>query len=167
MLGAGLAAAAAGAGVALWRLRPEAVLPQAAEDFWRQRFAQPAGGEIVMAPWRGRPLLVNFWATWCPPCIEELPMMEAFWREHAAKGLQIVALAIDQPSSVRRFLERMPLSFPVGLAGLEGAQLAKSLGNATGGLPFSVFFGKDGGIYKQKLGQLHPADLDAWRKASL
>lgn len=166
MLGVGLAAAAAGAGVALWRLRPEAVLPQATEDFWRQRFAQPAGGELVMAPWRGRPLLVNFWATWCPPCIEELPMMEAFWREHAAKGLQIVALAIDQPSSVRRFLERMPLSFPVGLAGLEGTQLAKSLGNANGGLPFSVFFGKDGGIYKQKLGQLQPADLDAWRKAS-
>ena len=94
-------------------------------------------------------------------------MMEAFWREHASKGLQMVALAIDQPSAVRRFLERIPLSFPVGLAGLEGTQLAKSLGNASGGLPFSVFFDKDGGIYKQKLGQLQPADLDNWRKASL
>lgn len=167
MLGAGLTAAAAGAGLAWWRLRTEPAQPQATEAFWRQRFAQPSGEELEMAAWRGRPLLVNFWATWCPPCIEELPMMEAFWREHAAKGLQMVALAIDQPSAVRRFLERIPLSFPVGLAGLEGTQLAKSLGNASGGLPFSVFFDRNGGIYKQKLGQLQPADLDNWRKASL
>ena len=167
MLGVGLAAATAGAGLAMWRLRTQPVQPQASDEFWRQRFAQPSGGELAMASWRGRPLLVNFWATWCPPCIEELPMMEAFWREHASKGLQMVALAIDQPSAVRRFLERIPLSFPVGLAGLEGTQLAKSLGNASGGLPFSVFFDKDGGIYKQKLGQLQPADLDNWRKASL
>ena len=167
MLGAGLTAAAAGAGLAWWRLRTEPAQPQATEAFWRQRFAQPSGEELAMAAWRGRPLLVNFWATWCPPCIEELPMMEAFWREHAAKGLQMVALAIDQPSAVRRFLERIPLSFPVGLAGLEGTQLAKSLGNASGGLPFSVFFDRNGGIYKQKLGQLQQADLDNWRKASL
>ena len=94
-------------------------------------------------------------------------MMEAFWREHHAKGLQMVALAIDQPSSVRRFLERQPLSFAVGLAGMERSQLAKSLGNATGGLPFSVFFDKKGSIYKQKLGQLSPTDLQAWRQAQL
>jgi len=167
LLGVGLAAAAAGAGVASWRLRPHAVTPQAGDELWRQRFVQPGGGELVMSEWRGRPLLVNFWATWCPPCIEELPMMEAFWREHASKGLQIVALAIDQPSSVRRFLERTPLSFPVGLAGMEGTQLAKSLGNATGGLPFSVFFAKDGGISRQKLGQLKPEDLERWRAASV
>jgi thiol-disulfide isomerase/thioredoxin len=167
MLGVGLAAAVAGAGVAWMRLRPEAASPGAATGFWSQRFMRPEGGELAMADYRGRPLLVNFWATWCPPCIEELPMMEAFWREHGAKGLQIVALAIDQPSSVRRFLERQPLSFPIGLAGMEGSQLAKSLGNAAGGLPYSVFFGKDGRIYKQKLGQLHPEDLDRWRDASL
>ena len=94
-------------------------------------------------------------------------MMEAFWREYADKGFQIVALAIDQPSAVRRFLERMPLSFPVGLAGLEGTQLAKSLGNTSGGLPFSVFFDRNGDISRQKLGQLQPVDLDNWRKTSL
>lgn len=165
--GVGLAAACAGAGVAFWRLRPQAPAHQAHADFWGQRFIQPQGGELAMAEQRGRPLLVNFWATWCPPCVEELPMIEAFWREHSGKGLQVVALAIDQPSSVRRFLERQPLSFPVGLAGLEGSQLAKSLGNTAGGLPFSVFFSKNGDIYKQKLGQLNLADLREWRDASL
>ncbi len=66
-------------------------------------------------------------------------MIDAFWRENAAKNHQVVALAIDQPSAVRRFLARQPLGFPVGLAGLAGTELAKSLGNAAGGLPFTVF----------------------------
>jgi len=93
-------------------------------------------------------------------------MIDAFWREHASKGIQVLALAIDQPSSVRRFLAHQPLSFPVGLAGMEGTGLAKSLGNLNGGLPFSVFFEADGDIYRQKLGQLSRADLDGWLAAS-
>lgn len=167
MLGVGVAAAAAGAGVAVWRLRTESATPEATAGFWQQRFDRPAGGELATADFRGRPLLVNFWATWCPPCIEELPMIESFWHQHGAKGLQVLALAIDQPSAVRRFLERQRLSFPVGLAGLEGTQLSRSLGNTAGGLPFTVFFDKNGSIYRQKLGQLQQNDLDNWRQASL
>ena len=162
LVGAGFAAAAAGAGVAWWRLRPHESPPEAQNSFWQQTFEQPQGGALSLASLRGRPLLVNFWATWCPPCIEELPMIEAFWREHASKGIQVLALAIDQPSSVRRFLERQALSFPVGLAGFQGTELAKSLGNAQGGLPYSVFFRKDASIYRQKLGQLTQKDLDEW-----
>ena len=89
-------------------------------------------------------------------------MIDAFSRQHAAKGLQVLALAIDQPSSVRRFLERQPLSFPVGLAGMDGMDLVRSLGNVQGGLPFSVFLAADGAIYKQKMGQLTPQDLQDW-----
>jgi hypothetical protein len=77
-------------------------------------------------------------------------------------GHQVVALAIDQPSAVRKFLSKQPLGFPVGLAGLEGTQLAKSLGNAVGGLPFTVFFKADGSIWRQKMGQLTPDDLTQW-----
>ena len=89
-------------------------------------------------------------------------MIDAFFREHASKGIQVLALAIDQPSAVRRFLERQPLAFPVGLAGLTGSQLARNLGNVQGGLPFSVFFKPDQSIYKQKIGQLTPDDLQNW-----
>jgi len=162
MLSVGVAAAAAGAGLAWWRFRPQAVAPDATADFWPRRFEQPGGGELAVQSFRGQPLLLNFWATWCPPCVEELPMIEAFWRDHAAKGFQVLALAIDQPSSVRRFLEKQPLSFPVGLAGLGGMDLVRSLGNSQGGLPFSVFFDKDGSIYRQKLGQLVQQDLVDW-----
>jgi hypothetical protein len=74
-----------------------------------------------------------------------------------------VALAIDQPSAVRRFLERQPLGFSVGLAGLAGTELGKSLGNSVGGLPFTVFFKADGSIWRQKMGQLTTSDLTEWR----
>ena len=115
-----------------------------------------------MQAFRGKPLLLNFWATWCPPCVQELPMIDAFWQKQAANGFQVLALAIDQPSSVRRFLERQPLSFPVGLGGTEGMDWVRSLGNPQGGLPFSVFFNEDGTIYWKKLGQLTEKDLENW-----
>lgn len=165
MGGVGAAAALAGAGVAWWRWQPMAAPAPAVNAFWQSRFAQPDGGELKPADWRGRPLLLNFWATWCPPCIQELPMIDAFWRENAANGFQVLALAIDQPSAVRRFLERQPLAFPVALAGMEGTALAKSLGNVNGGLPFTVFFNKEGDIWRQKLGQLTPQDLQDWRRS--
>jgi thiol-disulfide isomerase/thioredoxin len=166
VLGVGAAAAVAGVGVALHRFEPQAVVTVDSHPLWAQQFQTPAGESLAMASFKGKPLLLNFWATWCPPCIEELPMIQAFWRENAPNGHQVVALAIDQPSAVRRFLERQPLKFAVGLAGLEGTSLAKSLGNAAGGLPFTVFFKGDGSIWRQKMGQLTQDDLDQWRAAT-
>ena len=89
-------------------------------------------------------------------------MIEAFWRQHAANGIQVLALAVDQPSKVRAFVAKQGLTMPMALAGLGGTDLAKSLGNVNGGLPFSVFFKADASIYKQKLGQLAQFDLDDW-----
>lgn len=162
VLGVGAAAAVAGVGVALRRFEPQPVAKADSHPVWSQQFETPAGPGLTMGSFKGKPLLLNFWATWCPPCIEELPMIHAFWRQNASNGHQVVALAIDQPSAVRRFLERQPLGFPVGLAGLEGTNLAKSLGNAAGGLPFTVFFKADGSIWRQKMGQLTPEDLAQW-----
>ena len=165
--GAALAATAAGAGLAVWRLQPGKPVPAAVQALWRLSLPTPQGTPLALAELRGRPILLNFWATWCPPCIEELPMIDAFWRENTANGHQVLALAIDQPSAVRKFLTRQALGFSVGLAGLEGTQLAKSLGNAVGGLPFTVFFKADGSIWRQKMGQLTADDLAQWRTATL
>lgn len=93
-------------------------------------------------------------------------MLNAFWQENAPQGHQVVALAIDQPSAVRRFIDRQPLGFPVGLAGLAGSELGKSLGNIAGGLPFTVFFKANGSIWRQKMGQLQHEDLRAWLSAA-
>ena len=160
--GVAAAAAAAGAGMAWWRVRPGAADEAAAEHLWTLDFATPQGTRLPFASFKGRPLLVNFWATWCPPCVAELPLLDAFFREHAANGWQVVGLAVDTPSAVRAFLQRQPVSYPVGLAGLEGTDLSKSLGNEAGGLPFSVLFGADGRVRQRRMGRLSPADLQAW-----
>jgi thiol-disulfide isomerase/thioredoxin len=163
--GAGAAAAVAGVGAALWRFQPRAVLSADRHPVWTQQFETPSGEVLSLSTFQGQPLLLNFWATWCPPCVEELPMLDVFWRENAVKNHQVLALAIDQPSAVRRFLARQPLGFPVGLAGLAGTELARSLGNDVGGLPFTVFFKSNGSIWRQKMGQLTATDLAQWRDA--
>jgi thiol-disulfide isomerase/thioredoxin len=158
---AGLAAAG-GAGLAWWKFQPHAVEPGAEAALWSMEVEKPEGGMLSLRTLSGKPLVVNFWATWCPPCVEELPLLNAFYRQHAANGWQVVGLAIDQPSAVRKFLQRMPLDFPIGLAGLGGTELGRSLGNLTGGLPFTVVLGGEGRVLHRKMGQVTSEDLQLW-----
>jgi thiol-disulfide isomerase/thioredoxin len=169
--GVATVAVAAGAGFAWWRNRQAApaagagvgAIDQAGvAQFWPLEFDTPEGAKLAMASLKGKPLLLNFWATWCAPCIEEMPMLDAFYRQNTAKGWQVLGLAIDQPSSVRKFLERTKVSFPIGLAGFGGTELTKALGNMAGGLPFSVLFDREGRMVQRKMGKLSEADLQAW-----
>jgi thiol-disulfide isomerase/thioredoxin len=160
--GVAAAALAAGAGLALWRLRPQEADAGAADDFWQASFQTPGGAALAAASFKGRPLLINFWATWCPPCVEEMPLLDAFFRQHAGNGWQVLGLAIDQPSAVRQFLTRTPVTFPIGLAGLEGTELAKRMGNLAGGLPFTVVLGADGTVRHRRMGRVSQDDLNAW-----
>ena len=136
--GAAVAAAAAGAGVAWWR--QDAGTPQGAsaaakqpsaaslDALWALRLARPEGGELVMATLRGKPLVLNFWATWCPPCVREMPELDRFHRAYSSKGWEVVGLAIDGPTPVRQFLAKAPVRFAIGLAGLLPTQaLAQGL----------------------------------------
>lgn len=161
--GGAAAVALAGAGLAWWQLRPAPPDADAAAAFWSQSWDTPDGRTLAAAGLRGGPLLVNFWATWCPPCVEELPLLDEFFRAGRDQGWQVLGLAIDQPSAVRAFMVKRPLSFPVGLAGLGGTELARGLGNAKGGLPFSVLFDREGGLVERKLGRLLPQDLQRWQ----
>ncbi len=164
--GVAVAAAVAGAGVAWWRLRPSGAPGDRADALWDLKLDTPAGTEFALASLRGRPLLVNFWATWCPPCVEEMPRLDRFYRENSALGWNVLGLAIDQPSAVRQFLARTPVSFPIGLAGLQGTELGRSLGNPTGGLPFTVVIDSGGVVRQRKMGQVTPAELDRWKAAA-
>jgi thiol-disulfide isomerase/thioredoxin len=162
--GLGMAAGLAGALVALQKFEPHAVMDEAVQNFWTQSFEKPEGGNLSMQAFQGKPLLINFWATWCPPCIEELPLIDAFYNQNKSKSLQVIGLAVDQPSMVRRYLTQKPLSFPVGLAGFNGTELGRTLGNAQSVLPFSVIFDAKGRLLAQKAGKLDQSDLEAWLK---
>jgi peroxiredoxin len=94
--------------------------------------------------------------------VEELPLLNAFHQQRVAQGWQVLGLAVDQPSAVRRFMEKLPLVFPVGMAGLAGTELSRTLGNATGALPFTVVMDKNGLVRHRKLGKVDVADLDRW-----
>ena len=163
---AGLAAIG-GAAFSWWRFGADALDDaQRIDGLWGRRFDTPAGASLELKSFQGRPLLLNFWATWCPPCVEEMPMLDAFHKQRAKQGLQVVGLAIDQPAAVLRFLARTPVSYPIGLAGFEGTQLTRDLGNAAGGLPFTVLLDSAGRIRERKLGQLQPEDLERWATAA-
>lgn len=156
--GLAVAAGAAGLGVSWWRHRT--TTPDLPPEFWRLRFDRPAGGELDFATLQGRPLLLNFWATWCAPCVTEMPLIDSFAQQRA--GWNVVGLAIDGPSPVREFLRQRPVGFAIGLAGLTGVDLARALGNVGGGLPFTLLIDAEGRPVQRKLGALKPGELDRW-----
>ena len=158
------AAAVGGLGWAGWRDRQAAELSETAGGVWDLRFPQPGGGELVMQALRGRPLVLNFWATWCPPCVKEMPDLDRFQRQFAAQGWQVVGLAIDAPTAVREFLARTPVGYPLGLAGLDGTALSRRLGNEGGALPFTVVFNAQGKVVQRKLGESSLEQMQAWVK---
>jgi thiol-disulfide isomerase/thioredoxin len=131
---------------------------------WGLSFQQPSGGELAMAAFRGRPLVLNFWATWCPPCVKEFPELDRFHREFAGRGWQVVGLAIDGPTPVREFLQRVPVGFAIGLAGFGGTELGRALGNERGGLPFTVMFDARGAVRQRKLGETTFDELASWAR---
>jgi thiol-disulfide isomerase/thioredoxin len=159
-LGVAAAAALGGGAIAWWR---QAAPP--ADDLsalWALRPERPEGGQLVMAERRGHPLLINFWATWCAPCVREMPEIDRFHRAFGPQGWQVVGLAIDSAAPVREFLGRVKVGFPIGLAGLDGTELVRQLGNVQGGLPFTVLIDAKGRVRQRKLGETHYDELAAW-----
>ncbi|MDE2416395.1 MAG: TlpA family protein disulfide reductase [Burkholderiales bacterium] len=165
MLAAAVAATLAGLAVARWRAQDAVPAPNPGapiDGFWALQWDAPQGGHVRLVDFQGRPLIINFWATWCPPCVEELPLIDAFFMKNKANGWQVIGLAVDKLSAVQAFLQKMPLHFPVGLAGLSGTELGRGLGNLAGGLPFTILLAADGRVIQRKMGKLTPADLDTW-----
>jgi thiol-disulfide isomerase/thioredoxin len=101
--------------------------------------------------------VINFWATWCGPCVEEMPELERLSKALAPNA--VVGVAIDNPTNVREFLVKTPVTYPIALAGLEGTDLMRALGNTGGGLPFTVLLDAKGKVVFSKMGKTNEAEL--------
>ena len=161
-----LGAGASGLGLGWWLQRPTPQAQGSDADslaaLWALRLDRPEGGELVLADFRGKPLLINFWATWCAPCVREMPEIDRFHREFGPRGWQVLGLAIDSPTPVREFLGRVKVGFAIGLAGLDGTELVRKLGNTQGGLPFTVMVDAQGKLMQRKMGETDFKQLAGW-----
>ncbi|TAK49631.1 MAG: TlpA family protein disulfide reductase [Betaproteobacteria bacterium] len=161
LAGVALAAAAAGFVIGprvLQRESGEAAAIAAA------RFQDLAGATRGLAQWNGRILLLNFWATWCAPCREEIPMLMELRSEYLQFGVEVVGIAIDMAPKVSDYVKQMQIDYPILVADAGGLDLMRKLGNTAGGLPYTVLVDRQGNPVRRKLGALRRDELLAMLK---
>jgi len=161
-------ALALGAALLMWRAEnrdtdaPRHVEAQATSGgLLAARFPDLEGRERVLGEWKGQVLVVNFWATWCAPCREEIPLFVAMEDKYRARGLQIVGLAIDRPDPVRAFAREFGVNYPLLIGGFEAVEIMRPLGNSAGALPFSVIYDRSGQAVLSKLGAFSVDELES------
>jgi len=110
----------------------------------------------------GRPLLVNLWASWCGPCIKEMPELDRYARSQGAEGVQVVGIALDHREDVAAFLQRVPVGYPILLDAPGPADAGVRWGNPKGVLPYTVLIGADGTLLKQRIGPFADGEIDGW-----
>ncbi|WP_313927825.1 TlpA disulfide reductase family protein [Pseudoxanthomonas sp.] len=116
----------------------------------------------LAANYRGKRVLINVWASWCGPCIEEMPELQRFATAQGPGGVHVVGLALDTEDGVRDFLSRVPVSYPIVLDTPGPADASVWLGNAKGVLPYTVLVGADGRIERQKIGPFRHGEISGW-----
>lgn len=153
----GAAALAAGFWFATELRRPGEGAGPAALNF---RLPDLDGRPRELAEWRGRTILLNFWATWCPPCREEIPMLIDAQARLGARGVQVIGVAIDEREAVAAYSRDMRINYPVLIGDAAAMNLMDAYGNRAGSLPYSVVIAADGQITSRKLGAYRGNELE-------
>ncbi|RDY65690.1 TlpA family protein disulfide reductase [Lysobacter soli] len=146
-------------------LKPPADLPVARRGEAVPTIRLPAlDGATVELPaaYAGRPVLVNLWASWCGPCIEEMPELDRYAASQGANGTQVVGIALDDAAAVEAFLKRVPVGYPILLDEAGPRDAAVQLGNPKGVLPYTALISADGRLIKQKIGPFQHGEIDNW-----
>jgi peroxiredoxin len=151
---AAVLALAGGVSLAVWNQTPRdatALLSLSLPD--------TSGRQQSLGQWRGKVVVVNFWATWCEPCREEMPEFVRAQREFGARGLQFVGIAVDQPDKVEQFAKELDLNYPALIGGYGAVELSKTLGNQLSALPFTIVIDRKGMVARTQLGPFKPDKL--------
>ncbi|KND60151.1 Cytochrome c-type biogeneis protein ResA [Candidatus Burkholderia verschuerenii] len=129
------------------------------DQLWQATPPGASGTAQPLASFKGKPVVVNFWASWCGPCVKEMPALSAMQREYQKKGITFIGLGVDSEKNVNDFLKKVHVDYPVYITGLGGADLARSFGNNAGGLPFTVVIDAKETVRSTKLGEVNEAEL--------
>lgn len=120
-----------------------------------------SGTPQALEQWRGKVVVVNFWATWCAPCREEMPEFMKAQQEYGSRGLQFVGIAVDDAEKVSKFAADLKLNYPALVGGYQAIDISKAMGNRLSALPFTIVVDRKGNVAHTQLGQLKPAELQA------
>lgn len=167
----GVAAVAAAGGYVFSQRETGAAIqsghPVSAEALFQASLNDLDGKPQPLAQWRGKVMVVNFWATWCPPCRAEMPEFVKLQGKYQENGLIFVGIALDEKDKVQAFADEIGVNYPVLLGALEAVGLSRKLGNRLGGLPFTVIVDRSGRIVTTEMGELSQARLEPLIKSLL
>ena len=150
------------AGLAWWWRGGEDPAQAALARFLAKPLKTPGGDAMDLSGFAGQALLLNFWATWCPPCVREMPELDRFAAEYAQQGGRVLGVAIDRPDAVQAFLAKTPVRYPVAVAGFDALPVLGELGNAAGALPYTLMTDRQGRLRRRKMGETRLEELRGW-----
>jgi thiol-disulfide isomerase/thioredoxin len=136
------------------RWSPAPAQNSATAALFQQSLPDVHNAQQPLSQWQGKTVLVNFWATWCAPCVDEMPELSALQKEAAKKNIQIIGIGIDSASNIKDFAAKHQITYPLYVAGVSGTELARQFGNQAGGLPYTVLIAPSGEVKKTYLGRL-------------
>jgi thiol-disulfide isomerase/thioredoxin len=167
IIGISLLALLAGVVTSQWIYKTGLASDPAIKAFFANSWQTPDGKSVDTDKWRGKVLVVNFWASWCPPCVEEMPTLDKLQQEFKAQNVLFVGIGIDSPSNIREFLAKTPVSYPIVIGGMEGSNLSKQMGNSQGALPYTIVINSQGKAISSKLGKISEEELRKEIKAAI
>lgn len=143
-------------------------LPENARNqLFASRFIDTRGTPQALSQWQGKILVVNFWASWCPPCRDEMPYFSRLHTKYADNGVQFIGIAVDNAANVSSFEKTRPVSYPLLIADATGAELSRILGNTKQALPFTLVLDRAGTPLLIRAGRLHEKELEATLQSAL
>jgi thiol-disulfide isomerase/thioredoxin len=162
-----LLALLAGVATSQWIYKTGLASDPAVKAFFANSWQAPDGKTVDTQKWQEKVLVVNFWASWCPPCVEEMPTLDKLQQEFLQQNVLFIGIGIDSPSNIREFLSNTPVSYPIVIGGLEGSNLGKQLGNSQGALPYTIIINAKGKATYSKLGKINEDDVRSAIKSAL